>query len=344
MDEISENVTQIQNDEDEISLIDLFAVLWRRKWMIIGITCFAMIAVVIYCVISLKLPPEKSYMPNEYEPTAHMLINDNSSSSSGLSSMLNSSGLGGLASLAGISASSGSSFTGLAKYYSQSNPYLDAIIDEFDMMDKTGKSKSPRSDARDSLREALKIDIDSSSVLTISYSSIDPYKAQQIVNFATDKMEEFFMDMGLDKNLLEKKNLEENIKASYDEIISLQKKIQNVEHSVSDVYNPSSAPSIMLETQMLKLELSAQQQVYTQLKSQYEVLKISMASETPIFQVLEKAEIPDRKSGPSRGKLCIIVTFAAGFMSVFLAFLLNALENIKKDPVAMGKLKGKKHE
>jgi uncharacterized protein involved in exopolysaccharide biosynthesis len=48
------------------------------------------------------------------------------------------------------------------------------------------------------------------------------------------------------------------------------------------------------------------------------------------------------KSGPSRGMLCIIVTFAAFFVSVFLAFLLNALENIKKDPEAMAKLKKKK--
>ena len=71
-----------------------------------------------------------------------------------------------------------------------------------------------------------------------------------------------------------------------------------------------------------------------------------MASETPVFQVIERAEVPDRKSKPGRGKLCIIITFAAGFMAVFAAFLLNAIENIKKDPEAMKKLsfKNKKKE
>ena len=64
-----------------------------------------------------------------------------------------------------------------------------------------------------------------------------------------------------------------------------------------------------------------------------------MQTETPVFQVLERPSIPDIKSGPSRGKLCIIVTFAAFFIAVFLAFLLNAIENIKKDPEAMAKLK-----
>jgi uncharacterized protein involved in exopolysaccharide biosynthesis len=70
------------------------------------------------------------------------------------------------------------------------------------------------------------------------------------------------------------------------------------------------------------------------------MLKVTMASETPVFQVLELGEIPDKKSGPSRALLSIIVTFAAGFFSVFLAFALNAVSNIKKDPEAMAKIRG----
>ena len=61
-------------------------------------------------------------------------------------------------------------------------------------------------------------------------------------------------------------------------------------------------------------------------------------TQKPIFQILERPEIPDMKSGPSRGKLCIIITFAAGFFSVFIAFALNAWKNIKNDPEAMEKL------
>ena len=94
----------------------------------------------------------------------------------------------------------------------------------------------------------------------------------------------------------------------------------------------------------MQLELDAQKQVYTQLKSQYELLKVQMQSDVPIFQILERPEIPDLKSGPSRGKLCIIVTFAAFFISVFLAFALNAWKNIKSDPEAVKKLKLKTKE
>jgi uncharacterized protein involved in exopolysaccharide biosynthesis len=145
--------------------------------------------------------------------------------------------------------------------------------------------------------------------------------------------------LGVDKNKLEKENLERNIENTYKEIQNLEQAGHQLERSIQG-YTAATMPAITLEQRRITMELSAQQQVYTQLKVQYELLRVSMASEKPVFQVLEKAEVPDRKSGPSRGMLCIIVTFAAFFFSVFLAFVLNAIENIKKDPEAMAKLKG----
>lgn len=333
------SISQIdQSENDEISLIDLLAVLLKHKLLIILSTLISAVGVVIFCVISLKLPPDKSPLPNSYTPSAHMLINNSSSSSGGLASMISSSGLGGLASLAGVSAG-GSSFSSLAVYLAGTNTFLDSVVDTFHLIDKWEIEKSPRANSRRLLKQKLSASFDDESgVFTISFTDIDAIFAQQVVNYSVDYIEKRFTEMGLDKNKLEKKNLEENIQTSYNEIMDLEKKIQLVESSVSNVYSAADVPSIILDTSMLKLELSAQQQVYTQLKSQYEILKISMASEAPVFQILEMAEIPDMKSKPSRGMLCIIVTAAAFFISVFLAFLINAIENIKKDPEAMKKL------
>ena len=41
-------------NEDEISLIDLFAVLLKRKWMIFGITVAGAVLVVLISIISYK--------------------------------------------------------------------------------------------------------------------------------------------------------------------------------------------------------------------------------------------------------------------------------------------------
>ncbi|ULQ59889.1 lipopolysaccharide biosynthesis protein [Brucepastera parasyntrophica] len=327
---------------DEVSLLDLFAVLLRYKWLILWVTFAAAFIILIMSIISLKLPPEKSFLPNEYTPKALMLINDTSSSGGSLSSMLSSSGLGSLAGLAGVSVSGGATYSALAVYLTGTNTFLDAVVDTFDLVTRYKIKKFYRADSRRALKNNLSASFDDKTgVFSISFTDIDPEFAQHVVNFCVEYMESWFEQMGIDQNKLQKDNLEINIKNTYDEIIRLENESRNLEQSVSR-YGAANIPSIMLESNRIKLELDAQREVYTQLKTQYELLKVTMASETPVFQVLEMAEVPDKKSGPGRGMLCIIVTFAAFFISVLLAFILNAIKNIKADPYAVAKLKGKK--
>lgn len=338
-----ENIQKI-DETDEISLIDLFAVLLKYKKMIILTTIGFILFALLYSIGSLLLPAEKSYLPNKYTSSAHMLINESKSSGGGLSSMLSSSGLSGIAGLAGISAS-GSSYGSLAIYLSTSNPFLDAIIEEFKILEKKdfAKSKFPRFDARKALTKQLSAKIDDESgVFTLAFTDIDPVFAQCVVNFGVDWLQSRFDELGIDKNKIAKDNLEKNIKSSYEEIQRLQKQTNQIAKSVANGGSSWNIPSISLEANKVELELKSQEEVYKQLKVQYELLKVEMQSESPVFQIIERPEIAERKSGPSRGKLCIIVTFAGFFVSVFMAFLLNALTNIKNDPEAMKKLSSKK--
>ena len=189
------NGKKIKDEDDEISLIDLFAVLLRFKWMIIGITTLAAIGVVIYCIISLKLPPEDSYMPNEYKVSANMLINDDSSSS-GLPS---SSSLSSAASLLGISLSGGSSSTSdLVIYLAASNPFLDSVAQEFDLYSKLEPdTKSPIANVRKSLTKQFETEFDSASgVLTISFTDIDPEYAVKVVDYSVDWISDKLTELG----------------------------------------------------------------------------------------------------------------------------------------------------
>jgi uncharacterized protein involved in exopolysaccharide biosynthesis len=270
-----------------------------------------------------------------------MLINNASSSGGGMASMLSSSGLGGLASLAGVSVPTGSTFSELAIYLVGSNTLLDAVADEFGLIERYEIEKYFRAESRKALKKLLTASYDEKSgVFGISFKDTDPEFAQKVVNYCVNYLDARFNELGVDKNKLQKENLEKNIQNTYDEIISLEQETRRLEQSVQQRIGNMALPSVSLELNRISLELGAQQQVYSQLKVQYELLKVTMASESPVFQVLEYAEVPDMKSGPSRGLICIIVTFAAGFFSVFLAFILNAVSNIRKDPEAMAKLRG----
>jgi uncharacterized protein involved in exopolysaccharide biosynthesis len=328
-----------ENDkqEDEISLIDLFAVLWQRKKMIITITLIAAIGVVIFSVISLILPPEISPLPNLYTPKALMLI-DNKSSGGGFSSMLGN--MGGLASLAGVNMPISASYSQLATFLVGTNSMLDSVVDEFDMIARYKIEKFPRAESRKALKKLLTADMDDKSgVFTIGFTDKDPVFAKKVVDYCTKYLEKRFDEFGLDKNKIEKENLEINIDNTFQEILQLEEESRDLDRSVA--YASGRIPAITTEVNRISLELSTKRQVYTQLKVQYELLRVNMASENPVFQILEMAEVPDQKSKPGRGMLCIIVTFAAGFFAVFLAFVLNAITNVKNDPEAMAKLRGK---
>ena len=329
-----------KEDNDEISLIDLFAVLWHRKKMIIIITLIGAVGSVVFSIISLVLPSEISPLPNLYTSEATMLISDSSSQNNGLTAAISASGLGGLAGLAGINV--GTTFGQLAIHMVGSNFLLDAVVDEFDLITryKIDIDKSPRTESRKALRSSLEAAIDDKSgVFTIRFTDKDPAFAQSIVNFCVLFLEQRFSDLGLDTKKLEERNLDENIRNTFREIQNLEVEAQRLGNSVNMAMG-GYIPAITLEVSRLEMELETYRKIYTQLRVQHEVLKVNLASERPIFQILEMAEIPDQKSKPGRGLLCIIVTFASGFFAVFLAFVLNAIDNIRKDPEAMAKLQG----
>lgn len=324
----------VQSDESqELDLIDLFAVLLRYKALIIIITMFSIVGVLAFSILSLVLPPDTSPLPNKYTANAQMLINDSSFSGGGI---------GSLSSIAGISVTDGSTYSKLALFIAQSDTFLDTLVEEFDLISRYGIDKYARAESRRLLQENLSVSFDKGkSVLSISFTDKDPQFTQIVVNFIIRYMEKLFTEAAIDNNQRYIDNLEFTITNIYDEIISLDEESKKFDLTDERGAYAANGSSLFLESTRINREIQVQEAVYTQLKTQYELLKVIMASENPVFQV-EYAQVPDKKSDPSRGMLCIIVSFAGFFLSVFLAFLLNAVKNIKNDPDAMARLRGNK--
>lgn len=332
-----------ENTNDEISLIDLFAVLLKYKKLIIFTTFFAAVFIFTYSLISLKLPPEKSYLPNVYMPKALMLINDSNSKGGNLAGKLESTGLGSLAGLMGGTAV-GQTYSRLAMFLATTNSFLDSVVEEFDLIERYNIKKHLKAESRKALSKNLKTKFDDKTgVFEIGFKDIDPEFAQKVVMFCVKYYDDKFIELGLDKDRIEKENLEKSIKNVLGEIDNITEKLKRLETASMNVYD-NNIPSVGIDAEKLGAELSAQKAIYAQLKAQYEMVKIKINSNTPILQVLEYPEVPDLKSDPSRGKLSIIFTFAALFFSIFLAFLLNAINTIRQDPEAMRKLRGKNNE
>ena len=329
----------INNDSEEISLLDLAAVLWHWKWLIIGLTAVISMAAFTYCFIGKMMPPEDSFMPDVYTSTAFMRIQSSTSSSGGaLASMLQQSGLGALAGVTGSD-----NTQQLALYIAGSNSFLDTIADELHIVEKYKIKKFIKTESRKMVKGLLKVKMDDKSgVFLIAATHIDPEFAQKAVLIAVDFYEKRFAELGLDKKAREKENLEKSLEQSFNEIKRLEQEAGALENKI---LQSDGIKGVALAMEQIKREISIQEKIYGQLKAQYELLKVEMASESPVFQILDMPEIPEQKSGPSRAKICIIA-FAGGlFLSIFLAFFLNAIQEIRRDTTVRAKfLQNKKKE
>jgi uncharacterized protein involved in exopolysaccharide biosynthesis len=188
-------------EDDEISLIDLFATIWRRRVMVIAVTAAAAVAVVAFTIIAILLPPKISPLPNEYTPAALMIINNASSSGGGMASMFASSGLNELADLAGVN--TGATFSDLAIYLVGTNTILDSVVDEFDLITRYEIEEFYRAESRKALKKKLTASYDEKSgVFDIAFTDRDPVFAQQVVNYCAAYLQNWFDELGADKNKL----------------------------------------------------------------------------------------------------------------------------------------------
>lgn len=210
-------------NENDVDLLYLLNVLGRYKWLIIVITAVSAIGILFFAVLSLKLPPERSPLPNLYKPSALILINEESGTEA--ASLLASSGLGSLASLAGVS--TGSSYGALASKIVRSKSTLDLIANEFEVADKYKIGESPVGKSRSAIDNRLGVVFDGdTSTLTISYEDYDPVYARDIVNRIVEILAQRFSAIGGNKNLTRKNLLEQKLAEVEVEIARYEAQIQ----------------------------------------------------------------------------------------------------------------------
>jgi uncharacterized protein involved in exopolysaccharide biosynthesis len=98
-------------------------------------------------------------------------------------------------------------------------------------------------------------------------------------------------------------------------------------------------PTIAFEYAKLERDLAVQTELFKILTQQYEIAKFNATGQEPVFQILEMAEVPDMKSGPSRSMICIVATLAGFVVAILVAFVDESIFSIRRDPIAMARFR-----
>ncbi len=394
---------------DTISLLDLFAVLVKRRALIITTTLVAAALVVAFCFVTIRLPPDSpwNYLPNVYRPTVRVLVKTGRETQGAIDSLLSGSA-SSLASLMGVGTGANTSAE-LAQALLEGNDIKDQIAEKFNFIQRYNITSLPKTTARGRIESSVETEYRAdSNILEISYKDIDAVFATEVLTEIVRLLEMKFRELTLDKVTRKKRFLEERLEDVWEELSAAQTDLAEFQkaYGIIDVsaeaterirlvadlkgqvinkeidlqtrseYLKEDDPQIVrLRNEIDKLEdfirelkqgfeqysgaqtipqdeiseitprylnlrrdLTIQESIYSMLRQQFETAKIEETDTSQMFQIIEEAEVPELKYGPSRAKICAIITLTAFFLAVFLAFVKEYFEKVRKDPIESAKL------
>lgn len=168
-------------------LLHYLGILFRYRWIIIITTLAATAGAVAFAIISIRLPPEESPLPNVYSAEALVLIGENAQSD------LATSLLQGLGIDSGAAPAPGQSNGDLVLEILNSRVILDRVINDFDMARHYHVAESSHGATRDLVRQKSHFIYDRhTGILRISYEDIDPQFSCQVVNKMVSLLDEWF--------------------------------------------------------------------------------------------------------------------------------------------------------
>ena len=292
-------------EEDEINLLDLFIVLLRHKVMIFFVVFLAGIGAV---GISLWMTDiyrsEITIAPTTQEKTVGGLA-----ALGGFGAMIASEvGIGGSGSLEQFEVVLKS--RELTKIIIDQNNLMPLIFDKFwDAENKQWKEKEKKKqpnfeDAYKKMHKMLKVAADKKkNVLTASFEYKDPLMAQTILNYYIMGMSEFLRRQVLEDASAQQVHLSQQLSKTADPLLR------------NRLYE-------LIAKQIEKETLAKVQKYYS-------------------FNVIDPPYVPERKFKPKRAQICVISVVVAFFISIFLAFFMEYVQNLKtrEDPERLANLR-----
>ena len=301
--------------DDEIDLRELFATLWRGKWIIIAFTVVFAAAGVAYAL----------YKPNIYRASVLLAPAQDDGGAGRLSGQL-----GGLASLAGISLGSGGSGnqTVMAKEVLQSRAFLTDFIHRHNLsiplMAIEGWNLT-------------------SEKWVINREAYNPDTGEWLTNDEGEPLKPTDWDMvkQFRENHLSVSTNEETGMVTVS-VKSLspsaakdwaEKLVHDInEHMREEDVKEAEASIAYLEGKLSETNIAGMQQVFYQLiESETRTVMLANAQDEYVFKTVDPAVVPQEKSEPKRALICVIATMLGGMLGVFTVFVVSFIRSGKEE-------------
>ena len=117
----------------------------------------------------------------------------------------------------------------------------------------------------------------------------------------------------------------EELSVQHAELAGLQKQLADIETKMVVKGVPQQ-----VYLQYLTLQRNVLTQVNSLLTQQYEMAKIEESKNDLVFQVIDSAQVPEKRSRPKRKQMVMMAFVGSLFFGIFLAFFLEYIEKMKQ--------------
>ncbi|KPQ29113.1 MAG: Chain length determinant protein [Marinobacter excellens HL-55] len=299
--------------DDEIDLRELFATLWRGKWIIIAFTIVFAAAGVFYALSQ----------PNIYQASA-LLAPAQNEGGSRISGQLS-----GLASLAGVNlgGGGGANKTVLAKETLRSRAFLTDFIHHHELAVPLMATK-----AWDMANERWVINSEVYNPETRQWQQDDSGKSQEPTNWDLVKAFRALLSVSDNKDTgmvtLGIKSLSPVAAKDW-----VEKLVQDInEHMRAQDVQEAEASIAYLEEKLRQTNITGMQQVFYQLiETETRTVMLANAQREYVFKTVDPAVVPQEKSEPKRALIAVVASMLGGMLGVLTVFVIAFIRSGKEE-------------
>lgn len=293
-----------QYPDDEIDLRELFATLWRGKWIIMIFTVAFAAAGVFYALSK----------PNIYQASVLLAPAQDEGGAGGLGGQL-----GGLASLAGINlGGGGTSKTVMAKQVLQSRAFLTDFIHRHNLSVPLMATEGWNME-----NEEWVINREIYNPQTGEWLQDEAGKSHKPTDWdMVKKFKDSHLSVSDDQ---ETGMVTLNVKSQSPPVAKdwAEKLVHDInEHMRQQDVTDAEARITYLEEKLSETNIAGMQQVFYQLiESETRTVMLANAQNEYIFKTVDPAVVPQEKSEPKRALIAVLATMLGGMLGVFSVFV-----------------------
>jgi tyrosine-protein kinase Etk/Wzc len=360
----SENkVNPDQNEDEEISLLDLLLVVVENlRLLVLGPLAVGLAALGISFMIPPTYTAKTQFLPPQQQQ----------SSASALVQALGVGAIGGLGAGLGIKNPADQYIAFL-----KSQSIQDAMVDRFDLLKRYDTKL--RIDARKELLENTKITSGKDGIIALELDDKDPKVAADMANAYVDELRRMMNRLALTEAQLRRSFFEKKLKEAKENLSAAEEllrgtgvssgvlktspgsavevmarlkagvTVQEIKVASMRGYLADTSPEFvqaMKELSVLKAQLTNaeksdtasgdglyvsryrefkyQETLYELFAKQYELARVDESREGAAVQVVDNAQPPEKKSKPKKAQIATIATLTSGFLFLIFVFLRKA--------------------